>query len=302
VLLSCRQFSAVRKCALLFSGTPRLCDPVLTPGSLQAAEDWQQRVAEAKQRLEGCGTTPATHWQAEYVRSYLLLKQRRGELDDDGEVAAPLSMLLPASVVASVKVTKKAVAAALSSVTHLAEAHLGGKVVGLEHPQVKHGLEQWLSDTMTSAQEQLLTLLSHAAYAELLLAKLASRPREKLKVISHKAKVLEQAAAKHRQLLGWGRWALQPADRWQQLPEPTRWVMAPPLRCKLEQLVASTLDDLRAGGTTSSGSGGAVPDAAQRVYLLQCTMTRLQEERTLLQEECEGLLAIFDGRVQVGVA
>jgi hypothetical protein len=254
-------------------------------------------VANAQAALAGQLSSTSMDWRGEYVQCYLLLQQRATLPDAAADDAAPMSMLLPPSVVTGVNFTVKTLAAALATLTRLAAEHLGGKVEDMSHPDVREGFSQWLAATISTAEQQLQTTLSHAQYLELLIQKLRGRPRDKDKLIAKKRRLMEQVAAELTKLAGWAAWALRMHAKWQQQRRGTahRWSLQPQLSQHLRELAGATLDALKNGEVALGAAGVAaagVPAAAQQVHLLQLTERSLVDERNMLDRECARLQAV----------
>jgi hypothetical protein len=198
---------------------------------------------------------------------------------------------------ASFRVTRKAVEAAAATVSSLGREHFpAGPAPGLEHQDLREGLQQYVMASICSAQQELLSLLARAHAEELLLQKLAGHAAAHRKVRASKVSLNNRARELHAQLLVWVAWALR-----LQRAKVVEWTSM--FHAQLQLLKDSKLDAMRTISWEDSlavaVANTAVRQAALRVHMAQRRRLALQAELKLLADERKRLVEVLQQRKDV---
>jgi hypothetical protein len=210
------------------------------------------------------------------------------------ELLAPLSMLFPKQH-ASFRVTRKALQDAAATVSRLGRQHFPrGPAPGLEHPDLRQGLEQYVMSTICNGEQELLKLLARAHAEELLLQKMTGHAAAQRKVKASKVALNKRAAELHEQLVLWVAWALRLQEAkvvtWASMFQPRLQLLKD---SKLEAMRKSSWGDSLAGAVAETH----IQQAAVRVYLLRRKQLALQAELQLLRGERQQLVEVLQQRV-----
>jgi hypothetical protein len=276
--------------------------------NLQAQEPVQQymenKVAAAAQQLEGRPQQQEMQLPGQFVKALLVLQSAKAAVQEDHGALAnspPLSMLFPTTVANSVSITNKAVAAAWSVVKQVASDHFrdaieAGQLPGLDHPEVQQGEREWVSTQVRSAEEQLLTTLSRARWADLLVEQLSTRNQQQERVIKRKRALWRAAKEQHSQLQQWAKWALSVNQK----QGAARSLWPAELLLQLQYICDTPLTEYQLEGSSAAGRAGSAADvAATKVHLLRQKQQRLSEESAMVVKERQHLLHVADLRLQL---
>jgi hypothetical protein len=274
----------------------------------QAHEPVQQymerKVAVAAQQLEGSPQQQEMQWPGQFVKALLVLQSGNAAMKEDQRALAnspPLSMLFPTSVASSVSITNKAVAAAWSVINQVAPEQFreeidAGRLPGLDHPEMQQGVQEWVSAQVSSAEEQLLTTLSRARWADLLVKQLSTRSGQQGQVIKRKRALWRAAKEVHSQLQQWAKWALLVSQK--KVAAACPWPAD--LLQQLQYICDTPIDKYQTDGCSAAGRSGSAADvAATKVHLLRQRQQRLSEEADMLAKERERLLHVADSRLML---
>jgi hypothetical protein len=264
----------------------------------------ERKVAVAAQQLKGSPQQQEMQWQGQFVKALLVLQSAKAAVKEDHGALSnspPLSMLFPTSVASSVSITTKAVKTAWSVINQLAPEHFrqqidAGQLPGLDVPEVQQGVQQWVASQVNSAEQQLLSTLSRARWARLLVEQLSTRKGQQDQVIKRKRGLWRAATEQHSQLQQWAKWALLVSQK--QIAAASPWPAD--LLQQLQYICDTPLDDYQMEGSSAAGRSGTAADvAAIKVHLLRQKQQRLSEEADMLAKERNRLLHVADQRLSL---